>query len=93
MGNFLGPYSVGYWTPIVQQMELTALYNLQMIQYLLKANKGSFTRAVMVKRDVVVEWVDGLREGQQKLVAAMPNCRTYYKVRDLLHLCPRLLEC
>lgn len=81
MCNFLGPYSVGYWTPVVEQIELTAHYNGLMIAYLLEANKGSFTRAVMLKREVAVEWTEGLREGQKKLVASMPSCTTYYRTK------------
>lgn len=81
LGNFLGPYSVGYWTPVIEQIELTAAYNRQLIEALLQANKSpGGNKAFMLKREAVVEWVESLREGQQKLVAAIPSCVTYYKV-------------
>lgn len=80
MGNFIGPYSVGYWTPFIEQIELTAGYNGQMVKFLLEANRGSFNRALMLKREAAVEYVESIREGNNKLVASMESCVTYYKV-------------
>ncbi|KAF8253996.1 monooxygenase [Wilcoxina mikolae CBS 423.85] len=74
-----GPNSGSLWSHVVEIVEHQALYNIQVIKHLLDINRGSFRRAVMPRRDVIVNWVESLRPAQAKLPAADPNCVSYYK--------------
>lgn len=81
--NFLtafGPNTVALAGSTVESIDKQALYNIQVIEYLQKVNRGSFRRAVMPRRDVTVEWVESLRPGQKKMTGSDPRCVSNYKV-------------
>lgn len=87
--NFLslfGPGSISIPGSVIETADRQALYNIQVIEYVLKLNRSSFRRAVMPRRDVTVKWVESLRPGQNKLTASDPRCVSNIKVSPHSHI-------
>ena len=86
--NFLslfGPNAISIPGSVIETADLQALYNIQVIEYVLKLNRSSFRRAVMPRRDVAVKWVESLRPGQKKLTASDSRCVSNIKVSPHSH--------
>jgi hypothetical protein len=78
--NFLGPNSLSFEASVVEEMELQSEYITQIASYLYKKNVGSFRYAVMANEERLRTWTLSLRAGQAKHPAAVPTCKSYYKV-------------
>lgn len=82
--TFLGPNSLSFEASLVEEVEWQSKFNVQIAEYLLKKNKGSFSYAIVPKAERVVSWTESLRDGQEKHPANVPSCESYYKVSVLL---------